>query len=308
MSANVEKMALIGQPSWHGLEYIMPDNATINEWKQNAGLNFNVIKESVMYGKFIKSEHFFILYREDTNKELSIVGKNYKVVQPNEIINFFSDLIIKYKFKFETAGSLDGGCKVWALVRTGQSLILKGKDIINEFILLATSYDGSMSTTCKHTSVRVVCQNTLGMAINNKEPAIKVHHGNEFNETEVKFEMGLIEDEWCAFKENILKLINYKTNETEAQKIYTQILLNNDELEEEVYSIFYKDNKAIRDIMQVYKYAPGAENTLWGVVNGITGYLDHIKGNTADTRLNSAWFGKGEMLKNRTFRKVLSLL
>ena len=106
-----------------------------------------------------------VLYRSDTGTALSVVGQRYNVVQPREILEFYRDLTEISGFELETAGVLKGGKKIWALARTGQSTSLKGNDVTNGYVLLATACDGSMATTAQFTSVRVVCNNTLAISL-----------------------------------------------------------------------------------------------------------------------------------------------
>lgn len=101
-----------------------------------------------------------VLYRSDTKAPLSVVSARYQVVQPAQILEFYSDLTEVGGFELETAGVLKAGPKLWALAKTGQSATLKGRDTVNGYLLLATACDGSLATTAQFTSVRVVCNNT----------------------------------------------------------------------------------------------------------------------------------------------------
>ncbi|MEX2322088.1 MAG: DUF932 domain-containing protein, partial [Saccharospirillum sp.] len=117
-----------------------------------------------------------VLYRSDSKEPLSVVSQRYKVVQPGEILEFYRDLTEKSGFELETAGVLKGGRKLWALAKTGQSGMLKGVDKTDAYVLLATACDGSMATTAQFTSVRVVCNNTLAIALQGNAASVKVRH------------------------------------------------------------------------------------------------------------------------------------
>ncbi|MBN0134206.1 DUF932 domain-containing protein, partial [Pseudomonas aeruginosa] len=88
-----------------------------------------------------------------------------QVVQPREVLEFYRDLTQVSGYELETAGVLKGGRKFWALARTGQNTSLKGNDLVNGYLLLATSCDGTLATTATPTTVRVVCNNTLTIAV-----------------------------------------------------------------------------------------------------------------------------------------------
>jgi phage/plasmid-like protein (TIGR03299 family) len=117
-----------------------------------------------------------VLYRSDTKAPLSVVSQRYQVVQPAEILEFYRDLTEVGGFELETAGVLKGGRKLWALAKTGHSARLKGGDTVKGYLLLATACDGTLATTAQFTSVRVVCNNTLAIALGNSSGAVKVGH------------------------------------------------------------------------------------------------------------------------------------
>jgi len=112
-----------------------------------------------------------VLYRSDTKAALSVVSSRYQVVQPKEILEFYRDLTEVSGFELETAGVLKEGRKIWALAKTGQHATLKGNDTINGYLLLATACDGTLATTAQFTSIRVVCNNTLAVALSNGSAA-----------------------------------------------------------------------------------------------------------------------------------------
>jgi phage/plasmid-like protein (TIGR03299 family) len=96
------------------------------------------------------------------------------VVQPREVLEFYRDLTEVSGFELQTAGVLKAGKKFWALARTGKEANLKGSDLVRGYVLLATSCDGSLATTATPTTIRVVCNNTLTIAINGATSAVGV--------------------------------------------------------------------------------------------------------------------------------------
>src|SRR3546814_12556175 len=115
-----------------------------------------------------------VLYRSDTKAPLAVVSKRFQVVQPGEILEFYRDLTEVGGFELETAGVLREGRKFWALARTGQSVSLKGRDRVDGYLLLATACDGTLATTAQFTSVRVVCKNTLSIALGDRSEERRV--------------------------------------------------------------------------------------------------------------------------------------
>ena len=97
-------------------------------------------------------------------------------MQPHDVLGFYRDLVSVSGFELETAGVLKGGKKLWALARTGDEMMLSGMDQVKGYLLLATSCDGSLATTAQFTSIRVVCNNTLQMAVGDNLGAVRVPH------------------------------------------------------------------------------------------------------------------------------------
>ena len=166
----------------------------LDVWLPQAGLDWQIKETPVRFvdggkgplGQIHSFDDHKVLYRSDTQAPLSVVSKRYQVVQPREILEFYRDLTEVSGFELETAGSLKGGRKVWALARTGQSGVLKGRDRTNAYVLLATACDGTMATTAQFTSVRVVCNNTLAVALNGQAQSVKVSHRCVFDAEAVK--------------------------------------------------------------------------------------------------------------------------
>lgn len=170
----VETMAYTGMPPWHGLGNRLGPQQPIEVWKRQAGMNWKIEEAEVRYvagNQHLGVFHAFpdnkVLYRSDTRMPLSVVSKRFQVVQPGQILEFYRDLTAGSGFELEAAGVLREGRKFWALARTGQSITLKGHDKVDGYLLLATACDGTLATTAQFTSVRVICNNTLSIALGN---------------------------------------------------------------------------------------------------------------------------------------------
>ena len=102
--------------------------------------------------------------REDTDAVLGVVGSMYSVIQNHWLFKLLDPVVDSGECLYETGGSLMGGRKVWALTKLpGEHYIVKD-DRVNDYILVTIAHDGSLPFTAMHTSVRVVCNNTLSMA------------------------------------------------------------------------------------------------------------------------------------------------
>lgn len=162
MAHLIDTMAYTGQTPWHGLGNVLPPQQSLDIWLQAAGMDWTIEQSDVMFNVASDALHIRpysdskVLYRSDTLIPLSVVSSRYNVVQPHEVLHFYQDLVEAGGFELETAGSLKGGRKLWALAKTGQDLKLKGNDLVKSYLLLATSCDGTLCTTAQFTSLRVV--------------------------------------------------------------------------------------------------------------------------------------------------------
>ena len=224
MAHLVENMAYTGQTPWHGLGNPLTPNQPIETWAKQAGMDWQIKSSPVRYlagdtdylGQVMPYPDKKVLYRSDNNAPLSVVSPRYKVVQPSEILEFYRDLTEISGFELETAGVLKQGRKIWALAKTGNAMKLQGGDVTNGYLLLATACDGTMATTAQFTSIRVVCNNTLSVAIGNTAGAIKVPHSTTFDAHEVKQKLGLPVAAWDNFSYRMKALSERKVSNKEA--------------------------------------------------------------------------------------------
>lgn len=312
MAHLVEKMVRASgtKASWHRLEDVMPEGATLQEWQQGSGLAHTVEKTPVIYASQSEahiSEDKFVLYRSDTKKLLSVVGPDYNVVQPIVLFEFFADLIKHYGFTMDTAGCLAGGRRIWVLARTGREFLVgNSRDLVKEYVLFATSYDGTLATTAKHTSVRVVCNNTLNLSTQDGT-GVRVVHSKTFDPVAVKLELGLMHDDWTRFKVQANLMHDIGLTDELANRWYVELLAEEADMSDEDVAAF-QTSRVLKDLMTVYRQGAGAEATLWGAVQGVTGLCDNWRGRTPDTRLNSAWFGAGAAMKKAAWDKAVALI
>uniref|UniRef100_UPI0022B3FF19 DUF932 domain-containing protein n=1 Tax=Chitinimonas sp. BJYL2 TaxID=2976696 RepID=UPI0022B3FF19 len=250
-----------------------------------------------------------VLFRSDTMAPLSVVSPRYKTVQPEEVLHFYNDLVHAGGFELETAGVLKGGRKLWALARTGQETLLKGGDRVKAYLLLATSCDGTMATTAQFTSVRVVCNNTLQMAVGDSTGAVKVPHSIKFDPKLVKEALGLGLSGWEAFIRNLKAMADRPISAAEAAQYFSEVL------EEQVVDMEGTPlSRAMTQVTSLYSglgmgaLLPGARGTAWGLLNAVTEYVDHSRrARSQDHRLDSAWFGQGAQLKHKALARAVAL-
>lgn len=318
MSHELENMAYTNETPWHGLGNQLPQHQPIEVWQVAAGMNWDIKQSDVLFNAASENGNMLnlrvnkdatVLYRSDNYEPLSVVSKRYKVVQPKDVLGFYRDLVSVSGFELETAGVLKGGKKLWALARTGQEISLSGSDKVKGYLLLATSCDGSLATTAQFTSIRVVCNNTLQLAVGDNLGAVRVPHSTTFDPVAVKRTLGLSVTAWDKFSQAIQAMSERPVNKLESMNYLVNVLgdpllpLNeqpNQKAIQTVYNLYSGEGKGSE--------LASAKGTAWGLVNGVTEFVDtHRRARNQDYRLDSAWFGQGAQIKQKGFEAALAL-
>lgn len=165
MAANVETMFYTREKPWHGLGTMVAEAPTSRDALIYAGLNWHVLQKDVYTADGRLIEGYKANTRNTDNSILGIVSDRYKVVQNEEAFQFTDDLLGE-GVTYETAGSLQNGKKVWMLAKMPHRYIISG-DEITPYLVVMNSHDGSSGIKVAMTPIRVVCQNTLNLALDN---------------------------------------------------------------------------------------------------------------------------------------------
>ncbi|KEZ86431.1 DUF932 domain-containing protein [Lacrimispora celerecrescens] len=174
MSANVESMFYVRKVPWHGLGTRVMEAPTSEEALTLAGLDWNVIQRSIETEDDIPIPGFKANLRETDKKVLGVVTDRYKVVQNIDAFSFTGELLGE-GVTYETAGSLQEGRRIWLLAKLPQKYIISG-DEITPYIVFMNSHDGTGSIKVAMTPVRVVCQNTLNLALSTAKRYWSTNH------------------------------------------------------------------------------------------------------------------------------------
>jgi len=297
-------IAYAGETPWHNLGQQLTPGASIETWTREAGLAYTVLESPVLYKTEAASapEVFKgrkVLHRSDTGGALAVVSDGYHVVQPAEVMGFFEKLVEIGGFQLETAGVLSHGKRVWGLARVNDGAEIIGGDVVRPYVLLGTSYDGTMATVAKFTSVRVVCHNTITAALGSGE-SVRVLHSERFDADRVRQDLGIVADAWDRFLIQSRQLAGEPLSATDADMFVRSLL--------EPYKspgVPVSESRAYRRILELFNGKaigsdiPGVVGTRWGMLNAVTELVDHERGRSDNTRIESAWFGTGAALKNR---------
>lgn len=311
MSHKVENMAYVGQVPWHGLGFSVKSGMSAMQMRHAAKQDYTVSKRVLAFdikGKwhpFSKDEKQYGLVRDSDNKLLSLIGSVYKPVQTEQIFEFFHDFVKQAKMEIETAGSLSDGKIVWVLARVKQADFGLGagkKDEMRNYLLLCSPFERGKALIMQWTSVRVVCWNTLCMALGHnlkgKGSAFRMPHTKDFavEKETAKQVLGLMMDQSAQFKEAAEFLSKKKITEKETEQYFLDVLQPSERKERKKVPI------AVPKYREALEKAPGSQlltskGTWWGAVNAVTFVVDHGQGKQRDSALKNAWLGNQAKLK-----------
>lgn len=174
MSAQVETMFYTRQKPWHGLGTQVQEAPTSKAALTLAGLNWNVIQKQIVTYDGIAIPGFRANVRDKDNHVLGVVTDRYKVVQ-NQDAFAFTDALLGEGITYETAGSLQHGRRTWILARLPHRYIING-DEITPYLVFMNSHDGTSSIKAAMTPIRVVCSNTLNLALSTAKRSWSTNH------------------------------------------------------------------------------------------------------------------------------------
>lgn len=319
MAHNINRNALTGQDAffsvqqkaWHGLGQIVTDYPTSAEAIEYAGLNFEVQKRPIFTQQDDNQQEIqthFATVRTDTQQVLGVVGKRYTIVQNADAFTFFDSIVGGGDgIQYETAGALGNGERIFITAKLPSYIRVANDDLVEQYIFLTTSHDGSGSIQAAFTPVRIVCNNTLNAALKDCSNMVTIRHTSSAHEQlKTAHKVMGISYQLAAQLEPIFQnMAKTYVTDAETKRLISLAMAPND-------IVF----QAIRDkrtdiefstqfeniLTDVYEYAQTAETqqmnttrgTMFGVYNAITGYYQNAKEyKTLDSKVDSILFGTG---------------
>jgi phage/plasmid-like protein (TIGR03299 family) len=326
MSDEVESMAYTNEVPWHRLGTYVADAPSVEEMIALAGLDWRVEKRPlVTASKYLLDEEawtdfdldvdgFYALVRNTDQRVLDVVGSRYIPTQPHEAFEFLNEFVEAGDATMETAGSLRGGRYLWGLANLNQGFNIRGRDEVKGYVLVACPYEQGKALLVKLTHIRVVCMNTLSLALKDAGAEFRMSHRQIFDANMIekaKDVLGLAREEIGQFEKNARKLKKLKVSTGDAIRVITPIMspkVTDEGIENSVEDFEEHATPRIAQIMDVYENAPGADpGTGWGVLNAVTYWSDHVASRTADKRLTNAWFGRTARQKEKVLDALLEM-
>ena len=253
MAANVETMFSVREKPWHGLGRIIESAPTSEDAIRLAGLDWRVENKEIFLADGTKIPDAFANVRSSDNKPLGIVGTRYQIVQ-NADAFAFTDALLGEGVKYETAGSLCGGKVVWMLAKLPNKYEILG-DEVTPYVVFTNTHDGSGAVKVAMVSTRVVCMNTLNVALKSAKRTWTARHtGNINNKLDEALETLKLADKYMVALNNTFEDL-YKIKTSDLQVI--QLVNNIIPITQEMTNRQASNAEAIRnDIIARYRFAP----------------------------------------------------
>jgi phage/plasmid-like protein (TIGR03299 family) len=306
---------------WHGLGSPVSPDVSVERMAIEAKLEWEVMKTPVLFhrgNKLYRDNKHNVIYREEPGAAggmvLDIVGPDWIPAQNIEILEFFREYVEAGEMNLETAGSLQNGKIVWALAKMNDSFKLGGMDEVMGYVLLSNPHQYGKGMVVKFTPIRVVCWNTLTMALHSGG-GLKLWHNRKFDreaQNEAKLRLGIARERLDSFQADAQKLVEMVIEESAAIAVLNSIF-SPKTADEQNEKELTDQSPTVQKVMKLYmggghgSWLSTSRNTGWGLLNAVTQYFDHEYGKTRDSRMTNSWMGQGEVKKRQTMEHLLEM-
>jgi len=317
MAHEVEQMLYVGETPWHGLGKRFIEAPTLDEAIIAAGLNWKVTTEPLFAGNGEKAPA--LLTRRDMDGSiLGVVGPSYQPLQNDKAFEFFKPFIDNKEAAIECAGSLRLGKRVFVLAKINRDpIVVKGSDVVDKYILLSNSHDGTLAVRVGFTPIRVVCANTLAMAHDNTaSKLIRVKHsGNvEMNLEKIRETMNVADAEFEATAEQYRLLASKEINSSDLEKYIKIVFATKKQLAEAEGNLeeVGAGSRIREQIINLFENGRGqnlaeTKRTLFSAYNAVTEYVQYERGDDKQIRLDNTWFGQGMAINKKALEVAVTM-
>lgn len=314
----------VKQKAWHGLGKVVEDYPTSSEAMKFAGLDYTVEKrrlytlDNLANNAFMQCPEgsitpalevpgYFSTVRTDTQEVLGVVGRDYQIVQNQDAFSFFDSIVGGVSgIKYETAGALGKGERIFITAKLPDYIRVGKDDLIEQYVFLTTSHDGFGSITAAFTSVRVVCQNTLNAAMRNQKNAIRIRHtSSAVDRLKQAHQLMGITSKLAVEMEDVLNhWARVKISDKELKKLIEIAMAPGKEVLEHLNNERFHELSShyLNIVSSVVDYAFTAPSqqqhttrgTLFGAYNAVTGYFQNVRNfPDEENKLKSIMYGTG---------------
>ncbi len=279
----------------------LKDVFTADEALRAAHLDWSAEPVGLMTTNGLNVPDHQAIVRNDTNKVLGIVGNRYEIFQNTQALGICDVFSQEYGASYETAGCLREGRKVFLQLKVGGTDEIRKGDKISRYLTVLNSHDGSSSVRIFACPIRIICQNTLNMALRNIEYGVSVRHTESMDDRlkEAFKAFNLTQAHFVKFKEMAQFLARKQLDRIKVERFINDLMPDTGSTR--------VDNQRKR-VIELYEGGKGnGQGTAWDLMNGATEYVDHFRTSDPEKRLESAMLGSGGQLKQRAFELAIAL-
>lgn len=321
------------EPAWHRKGTILDHAFTAEEAIEHANMGYTVAK-APLYVKFSNDKNdpnrgaevpdYFATYRTDTRDIFGIVGSRYEIIQNTAAFGFFDNIVGEGKAIYETAGVLGKGETIFLTAKLPTNIILPGDDIVEKYLVFSMAHDGSKAITAMFTPTRVVCANTLAIAMANGTHKVYIKHTKSAMDriNEAAKLMGLVDKTSDVTSEILNAMAKKAINDDKLADYIRLVFLTPEERKRLIETGDHKaaeiSTRTIGVMEEVYDFALtgvgqdkiATKGTLFGAYSGVTGWLFNKKEyRTEDSRLKNLIFeGSDYQLNNKAYNVAVELI
>jgi phage/plasmid-like protein (TIGR03299 family) len=318
----------VKEKAWHNLGQIVQDYPTSEEAIRFAGLDYEVIKSpmftkgtglsvgdnnTVTAYRHMPVPNYYATMRNDNNTVLGVVGKDYQIVQNRDAFSFFDSIVGGDGILYETAGALGKGERIFITAKLPGYIRVGNDDLIEKYLFLTTSHDGSGSITAAFTPIRIVCANTLNAAMQCKTNTIRIRHtANAKQRLEQAHKVMGISNTLALQMESIFnQWAKVRITDSEVKKLIQAALVPNKEVLKNLQQGNTEDLSTCFTNMvdSAFDYAMSndtqrmdtTKGTVFGAYNAVTGYFQNVRSYKDDeAKLKSLLMGGTGQLRTQT--------
>lgn len=319
--AGKARMMFVGEPPWHGLGTRLENPATSVEAIAAAGLDWEVRKVPLFAiegpGVSPVSSHYAVVPDDRWGRPgcpvFGIVGKDYMPLQNREAFEFFDSIVGQKIAMYHTAGALGKGEHVWILAKLPGQMEITPSDFLDKYVLLSTGHDGGTSVRVLLTPIRVVCQNTLTMALGSGREIARAHHTPSLERQLVSARQKIqaLMRGFETMQANFRAMAGYKMDTRAVQAYVERVFPSPANAPQNAIPGWITEDRA--NCVHLFRYGmghddPSVKETLWSAYNGVTEYVDHWRTRGTAPHMYSVCFGRGQQIKAAALNQALQLI
>jgi phage/plasmid-like protein (TIGR03299 family) len=321
-----DNMISVREVPWHGLGVILPDyTKTVWEAADAANLTWNVTMVPVSFqgtdNQTYNMPKRFVVRRDDVNVGIGLVSHMYRPLQNRDMWEFVDSFAQRSKAQVETAGSLENGSRTWVLMKNGTVEYLNG-DPVDQYFLIQNAFDANRSLRMLFTKVRVVCNNTLTLALSGAKSTFFVRHVRNAKDrlNEVDKALGFQFKYEGQMTKVMGKLVKLKIKSNDRRAVLDQIFPVKMEDGKVVEAAERFRNRMLNRIIELTETGAGTDikgvmGTGYGLLQAVAEYADHEKllihnkeTDPGENRFKSIMEGTASAMKQATFNHLLKVV